>query len=269
MGKSVEQMLAELPPERQNRIRARVKELIREELNVTSESESCRAMLHAPGEKSVRCGRNDGIEMIDGVWLCNTHKLETRAAASESACACSIAEATACIRDPNSRPSYCRLSRLPANVTVGAAFPDECARMVARAKEADRLADSETACAHEWEYSDYGPNCGTTCTKCGARRPEPRAAVSTTACKHEWRVMDDTGYTTCIWCNRRGPDAVQHICGLEGYNGMIDPPCPACEKYGQARAFPAEESEDKEDFTHGGHAYICECGDPSCTGCKT
>lgn len=22
---------------------------------------------------------------------------------------------------------------------------------------------------------------------------------------------------------------VEHVCGLEGYNGMIDPPCPACQ----------------------------------------
>jgi hypothetical protein len=24
------------------------------------------------------------------------------------------------------------------------------------------------------------------------------------------------------------PDAVHHVCGLQGYDGMIDPPCPAC-----------------------------------------
>ena len=35
---------------------------------------SCEATLHHPGYESVRCGRNDGIELVDGVWLCNTHK---------------------------------------------------------------------------------------------------------------------------------------------------------------------------------------------------
>ena len=37
-------------------------------------AKSCQAILHYPGEDSVRCGRNDGIELINGVWLCNTHK---------------------------------------------------------------------------------------------------------------------------------------------------------------------------------------------------
>lgn len=25
------------------------------------------------------------------------------------------------------------------------------------------------------------------------------------------------------------PEPPEHVCGLTGYNGMIDPPCPACE----------------------------------------
>ena len=37
------------------------------------------------------------------------------------------------------------------------------------------------------------------------------------------------------WCAERAAEAEgalapSHVCGLSGYNGMIDPPCPACEK---------------------------------------
>jgi hypothetical protein len=33
---------------------------------------------------------------------------------------------------------------------------------------------------------------------------------------------------------------LKHVCGLSGYNGMIDPPCPACEAREAAREAPAD-----------------------------
>ena len=32
-----------------------------------------------------------------------------------------------------------------------------------------------------------------------------------------------------------GSESLQHVCGLQGYNPMIDPPCPACEKINNSR----------------------------------
>jgi hypothetical protein len=54
----------------------------------------------------------------------------------------------------------------------------------------------------------------------------------------EWRFispeMNQIRYTMCkeLETLAQGPEAIykgsQHVCGLQGYNPIIDPPCPAC-----------------------------------------
>ena len=39
--------------------------------------QSCDAVMEYDGER-VRCGRDDGMEQIDGVWLCGTHAFSAK-----------------------------------------------------------------------------------------------------------------------------------------------------------------------------------------------
>lgn len=55
------------------------------------------------------------------------------------------------------------------------------------------------------------------CTECGDRPALPNEIVCQTCLKPE------------------------HVCGLAGYNGMIDPPCPACAALSQGRASQEEQ----------------------------
>jgi hypothetical protein len=61
---------------------------------------------------------------------------------------------------------------------------------------------------------------------------------------------------------------LKHVCGLSGYNGMIDPPCPACEAREAAREAPADAPPATPHVvnaewmhTHGDVLeYTCSCG---------
>ncbi len=45
---------------------------------------------------------------------------------------------------------------------------------------------------------------------------------------------------------RKRRNVPQHVCGLDGYDGMIDPPCPACRPTDEATAVQS----DREKVSH-------------------
>lgn len=63
-----------------------------------------------------------------------------------------------------------------------------------------------------------------------AAAPAAPAQPEAPACEWGHRVFTPS----CVMCNPGNSSPAQgrapeHVCGLRGYNGMIDPPCPACE----------------------------------------
>lgn len=65
----------------------------------------------------------------------------------------------------------------------------------------------------------------------------------------------------------QGPEGSepQHVCGLSGYNGMLDPPCPACElRHGPC---PSSDEGPKPERSGCGKLHDCGCGDPRHADC--
>lgn len=68
------------------------------------------------------------------------------------------------------------------------------------------------------------------------------------------------------WNERDAAGAPQHVCGMQGYNGMIDPPCPACEanRTRGAQGMDGAQAAEKlrEDTRQNGHCPSCHALHP-------